>query len=141
MEVGMARQPAPGETDAAASGADSLRSPRWALWLAAVLGWFFAGAGVMRLLPVPFDAALFESWGLPGWFRASVGVAELLVGVLALRPATRQIGLVGIGVVMVSAATMHAALGHGLVGPVLANAPLAAAAFACAWATRFELLR
>ncbi len=117
------------------------RSPRWARWLTPVLGWFFAGAGVMRLLPVPFDVALFASWGLPGWFRASVGVAELLVGVLALRPATRQVGLVGIGVVMVSAATMHAALGHGLVAPVLANAPLAAAAFACAWATRFELLR
>ncbi len=128
-------------TDVAAAVVAAPRSPRSALWLAPLLGWFFAGAGVMRLLPVPFDVALFASWGLPAWFRASVGVAELAVGVLTLRPATRQIGLVGIGVVMVSAATMHAALGHGLVAPMFVNAPLAAAAFACAWATRFELLR
>lgn len=116
-------------------------SPAWALGLAAILGWFFAGAGVLRLLPVGFDADLFTSWGLPAWFRAGVGLAELAVGVLALRPSTRQVGLVGIGVVMVSAATMHAALGHGLWVPALVNAPLALAAFACAWVTRFELVR
>lgn len=28
---------------------------------ATALGWFFAGAGVMRRLPVPFDAALGHS--------------------------------------------------------------------------------
>lgn len=122
-------------------GAGASGTPAWAARLAGLLGWFFAGAGVMRLLPVPFDAALFASWGLPGWFRAAVGIAELAVGVLALRPATRPVGLVGIGVVMVAAGTVHAALGHGLWVPVLVNAPLAAAAFATAWATRFEVLR
>lgn len=116
-------------------------APAWANRLGFFLGWFFAGAGVMRLLPVPFDVALFSSWGLPGWFRAAVGLAELTVGALALRPATRPVGLVGIGVVMVSAGTMHAALGHSLLVAVLVNGTLAAAAFATAWATRWVLLR
>jgi hypothetical protein len=115
--------------------------PVWAAQAAVVLGWFFAGAGVMRLLPVPFDVALFESWGLPGWFRFAVGVAELAVGTLALRASTRPVGLVGIGVVMVSAGTMHAALGHSLAVAVLVNGTLAAAAFATAWATRWDVLR
>jgi hypothetical protein len=104
-----------------------------------VLGWFFAGAGVMRLLPVPFDVALFASWGLPMWFRAAVGVAELAVGLLALRPGLRPVGLVGIGVVMVSAGTMHAALGHSLLVAAGVNGTLAAAAFAAAWALRSEV--
>jgi hypothetical protein len=110
-----------------------------ALRAASVLGWFFAGAGVMRLLPVPFDVALFASWGLPAWFRAGVGVAELAVGLLALRPGLRPVGLVGIGVVMVSAGTMHAALGHSLLMAVGVNGTLAAAAFATAWALRAEV--
>ena len=116
-------------------------SPVWASRAAGLLGWFFAGAGVMRLLPVPFDVALFASWGLPAWFRAAVGIAELTVGVLALRPASRPVGLVGIGVIMVSAGTMHAALGHGLLVPALVNGPIAVAAFGVAWATRYDLLR
>ena len=115
--------------------------PSWATTLAVLLGWFFAGAGVMRLLPVPFDMDLFASWGLPMWFRAGVGLAELLVGALALRERTRPIGLVGIGVVMVSAGTMHAALGHSLLVSVLVNGTLATAAFVAAWMTRWEVLR
>lgn len=116
-------------------------TPVWAQRLAGLLGWFFAGAGVMRLLPVPFDASLFASWGLPGWFRVAVGITELTVGVLALRPATRLVGLIGVGVVMVSAGTMHAALGHSLLVAALVNGTLAGAAFATAWASRFEVLR
>jgi hypothetical protein len=116
-------------------------TPRWAAGLAVFLGWFFAGAGVMRLLPVPFDMDLFASWGLPMWFRAGVGLAELLVGVLALRARTRPVGLVGIGVVMVSAGTMHAALGHSLLVAFLVNGTLAAAAFVTAWMTRWDVLR
>ena len=116
-------------------------SPGWASRSAALLGWFFAGAGVMRLLPVPFDMALFESWGLTGSFRAAVGVAELAVGVLALTARTRVIGLIGIGVVMVSAGTVHVVLGHLLVIAILVNGSLAAAAFATAWALRGEVLR
>jgi hypothetical protein len=110
-----------------------------ALPAAAMLGWFFAGAGVMRLLPVPFDVALFASWGLPAWFRVAVGVAELAVGLLALRPGLRPLGLIGIGVVMVSAGTMHAALGHSLLIATSVNGSLAIAAFATAWALRAEV--
>ncbi len=106
---------------------------------AQLLGWFFAGAGVMRLLPVPFDVAMFESWGLPLWLRAAVGVAELAVGLLALRPGLRPIGLVGIGTVMVSAGTVHAVLGHSLLIAIGINGTLAAAAFGTAWALRAEL--
>lgn len=115
--------------------------PTWATTLAVLLGWFFAGAGVMRLLPVPFDIDLFASWGLPMWFRAGVGLTELLVGTLSLRERTRPVGLVGIGVVMVSAGTMHAALGHSLLVAFLVNGTLAAAAFVAAWMTRWEVLR
>lgn len=115
-------------------------APTWALRAAGLLGWFFAGAGVMRLLPVPFDVALFESWGLSAGFRAGVGVAELVVGVLALNPRTRPIGLIGIGVVMVSAGTMHVVLGHLIVVAVAVNGALAAAAFATAWALRAEVI-
>lgn len=114
--------------------------PRWALRSAGLLGWFFAGAGVMRLLPVPFDLALFEGWGLTTEFRTAVGVAELTVGALTLNPRTRPIGLIGIGVVMVSAGTVHAVLGHLLVVAVVVNGSLAAAAFATAWALRAELI-
>lgn len=116
-------------------------TPGWALRSAALLGWFFAGAGVMRLLPVPFDLALFESWGLTGSFRAAVGVAELAVGALALTARTRVIGLIGIGVVMVSAGTVHVVLGHLLLVAILVNGSLAAAAFATAWALRAEVLQ
>jgi hypothetical protein len=104
-----------------------------------LLGWFFTGAGVMRLLPVPFDVALFASWGLPGWFRTAVGIAELAVGLLALRPGLRPVGLIGIGVVMVAAGTMHAALGHSLLVAVAVNGSIAASAFAAAWALRTEI--
>ena len=110
-----------------------------ALRAASVLGWFFAGAGVMRLLPVPFDVALFASWGLPEGFRAAVGAAELAVGLLALRPGVRPLGLTGIGVVMVAAATMHAALGHSLLVTTGVNGSLAAAAFVTAWVLRSEV--
>jgi uncharacterized membrane protein YphA (DoxX/SURF4 family) len=119
--------------------APTTTSPVAARRLADALGWFFAGAGVMRLLPVPFDVALFSSWGLPGWFRAAVGVAELTVGVLTLRDETRPIGALGIGVVMVSAGTVHAALGHSLLIAALVNGSLAAAAFTTAWLLRSEV--
>lgn len=121
------------------TSADTEASRPLAVRAAGVLGWFFVGAGVMRLLPVPFDAALFASWGLPVWFRAAVGVAELAVGLLALRPGLRPLGLIGIGVVMVSAGTVHGALGHSMVIAVGVNGSLAAAAFATAWSLRREV--
>jgi hypothetical protein len=114
--------------------------PLWAARAAVLLGWFFAGAGVMRLLPVPFDVALFEGWGLSAGFRAGVGLAELAVGTLALNVRTRPVGLIGIGTVMVSAGTVHAVLGHSLLVAMGVNGSLAAAAFATAWALRTEVL-
>jgi hypothetical protein len=129
----------PRGADLTAGSAPATTSSIAARRLADVLGWFFAGAGVMRLLPVPFDVALFASWGLPGWFRAAVGLAELTVGVLTLRDETRPVGAVGIGVVMVSAGTVHAALGHSLLIAVLVNGSLAAAAFTTAWLLRSEV--
>jgi hypothetical protein len=115
--------------------------PAWAPRAARLLGWFFAGAGVMRLLPVPFDVALFEGWGLTGGFRAAVGMAELAVGVLTLHPRTRPVGAIGIGVVMVSAGTVHVVLGHLLAVAMVVNGSIAAAAFATAWALRAEVVR
>lgn len=125
-------------TDTPTSTAPVVHPPRVA-HASSALGWFFAGAGVLRLLPVPFDVALFASWGLPAWFRVAVGVVELAVGLLALRPGLRPVGLVGIGVVMVSAGTMHAALGHSLLVAAGVNGTLATAAFATAWALRTEV--
>lgn len=116
------------------------RARQLAEYAAPVLAWFFLGAGVMRLLPVPFDVALSEGWGLPLWFRTCVGLAELAVGALALQPRWRPVGLVGIGTVMVAAGTVHAALGHAMVVAVPLNGCLALAAFATAWMLRDELL-
>lgn len=113
--------------------------PRWATPAAVALGLFFTGAGVMRLLPVPFDMALFADWGLPAWFRTATGLGELTVGLLTLRRSSRPIGLVGIGTVMVSAGTMHAALGHSLLVSAAVNGTLAASAFATAYALRSTL--
>jgi hypothetical protein len=115
-------------------------SPLWAARAAVLLGWFFAGAGVMRLLPVPVDVALFAGWGLSPGFRAGVGLAELAVGTLALNVRTRPIGLIGIGTVMVSAGTVHAVLGHSLLVAAGVNGSLAAAAFATAWALRADVV-
>lgn len=126
------------QTMNATSAREEISRPR-AAWAADLLGWFFVGAGVMRLLPVPFDVALFDSWGLPLWFRAAVGVAELVVGLLALRPGLRPLGLIGIGVVMVSAGTVHAVLDHSLLIAVGVNGSTAAAAFATAWSLRHEV--
>ena len=125
--------------DTAALPARARLRPSRAGGTANVLGWFFVGAGVMRLLPIPFDVALFASWGLPVWFRAAVGVAELAVGLLALRPGMRPLGLIGIGVVMVSAGTMHAVLGHSLLVAIAVNGAIAVTAFALAWLLRGEV--
>ena len=118
---------------------DTPSSRAFAVRAATVLGWFFAGAGVMRLLPVPFDVELFASWDLPAWFRTAVGIAELAVGLLVSRAGWRPLGLIGIGVVMISAGTMHAALGHSLLVAVAVNGTIAAAALTLAWTLRAEV--
>ena len=115
--------------------------PQVATVVAMLLGWFFLGAGVLRLLPVPFDVALFDSWGLSAAFRTAVGVAELAVGALALRPGWRPLGLIGIGTVMVAAGTVHAVLDHNMLVAAPLNGGLALAAFATAWALRHEVTR
>ena len=129
------RAAARNERDATQTG------PAIATTAATLLGWFFLGAGVMRLLPVPFDVALFDSWGLSASFRAAVGVAELAVGALTLRPGWRPVGLIGIGTVMVAAGTVHAVLDHNMLVAAPLNGGLAAAAFATAWALRGEVAR
>lgn len=112
---------------------------RTATVAAVTLGAFFAGAGVMRLLPVEFDVALFASWGLPGWLRTGVGVAELAAGALTLLPRTRAIGAAGLFTIMVSAGTVHAVLGHDLRVAVALNGTLALWGLAVAWAHRRQL--
>jgi hypothetical protein len=104
-----------------------------------VLGLFFAGAGVMRLLPVPFDIELFASWGLPLWLRTGVGVAELTAGTLAALHRTRPVGAAGIFTIMTAAGTVHAALGHSMAITAVVNGVPAALALAVAWATRRRL--
>jgi len=107
--------------------------------LGLVLGLFFAGAGVMRLLPVPFDVELFASWGLPGWLRTGVGLAELTAGTLTALYRTRPIGAGGLFTIMVAAGTVHAALGHDMRIAVLVNGVPALLALAVAWSTRRRL--
>jgi len=114
-------------------------APRWAETTGLVVGLFFAGAGVMRLLPVPFDMDLFASWGLPMWLRTGVGVAELLAGSLMALPRSRPIGAGGVFTIMVAAGTVHAALGHSMVIAAVVNGVPALLALAVAWSTRRRL--
>lgn len=114
-------------------------APRWTESAGLVLGLFFAGAGVMRLLPVPFDVDLFTSWGLPMWLRTGAGVAELLAGTLMALPRTRPIGAGGVFTIMVAAGTVHAALGHSMAIAVAVNGIPALLALAIAWSTRHRL--
>ena len=123
----------------ATPAARTATAPRWAETTGIVVGLFFAGAGVMRLLPVPFDMDLFASWGLPMWLRTGVGVAELLAGSLMALPRTRPLGAGGVFTIMVAAGTVHAALGHSMAIAVLVNGVPAFLALAVAWATRHRL--
>src|SRR3954471_865291 len=84
---------------------------RWTAW---VLGAGFAGLGLIRLLPVESDQAMFVDWGLPMWLRAGAAIAELVAGALLFFPKTRAIGAVGVFTIMVAAGTVHAALGHNM---------------------------
>ncbi len=124
---------------AATPAARAATAPRRAETAGLVVGLFFAGAGVMRLLPVPFDMELFASWGLPTWLRTGVGVAELLAGSLMALPRTRPIGAGGVFTIMVAAGTVHAALGHSMAIAVVVNGVPALLALAVAWSTRRRL--
>lgn len=110
-----------------------------------MLGALFAAAGVMRLLPVPFDMAMFASWGLPAWLRTVVGIAELTAGLLLLIRRTRPIGAIGVFTIMVSAGTTHAVLGHGVDIAIFVNgipallAATSARPSACPWTARGTL--
>lgn len=114
-------------------------APRWAGVVAVVLGLFFGGLGVLRLLPITTDQAMFESWGVPWWLRTGAAVAELLAGVLLLVPRLRVIGAVGIFTVMVSAGTLHAALGHHMGLSAAINGIPALLAATVAWTHRRQL--
>lgn len=114
-------------------------APRWATVLAFLLGVFFAGLGLMRLLPIETDQSMFEGWGVPWWLRTGAAIAELIAGgLLFIRP-VRALGAVGIFTIMVSAGTMHAALDHDMAISVAVNGIPAVLAAAIAWAHRRQL--
>jgi uncharacterized membrane protein YphA (DoxX/SURF4 family) len=117
----------------------STTTARWPDRVGLALGLFFVGAGVMRLLPVPFDMDLFASWGLPMWLRTGVGLAELTAGSLLALRRTRPLGAGGIFTIMTAAGTVHAALGHSMLIAAVVNGVPAATALAVAWATRRRL--
>ncbi|MQA01719.1 MAG: hypothetical protein GEV07_02960 [Streptosporangiales bacterium] len=126
-------------TSADATMTVAARAPRWATAAAYALGVFFAGLGLMRLLPIATDQWLFEDWGVPWWLRTGAAAAELLAGGLLFVRRLRILGAVGVFTIMVSAGTMHAALGHSMILSALLNGLPAVLAAAVAWAHRRQL--
>lgn len=116
-------------------------APRWATVVAYLLGVFFAGLGLMRLLPVTTDQAMFADWGVPWWLRTGAAIAELIAGALLFIRPVRALGAVGIFTIMVSAGTMHAALDHNMAISVASNGVPAVLAAAVAWAYRRQLAK
>jgi uncharacterized membrane protein YphA (DoxX/SURF4 family) len=127
-------------TPEAATDSGSLRSvPRWSTVVAIVLGVFFFGLGVMRLLPIETDQAMFQAWGVPLWLRIGAAIAEILAGALILTRRWRPLGAVGIFTIMTSAGTLHAALEHSMAVTAAVNGIPAMLAVAVAWTHRRQL--
>lgn len=127
------------EDTASTDSTPRFTAPRWSTVIAIVLGVFFAGLGLMRLLPMTTDQALFQNWGVPWWLRTGAAIAELLAGAMLFVPRLRAIGAVGIFTIMVSAGTLHAGLGHNMALSALINGVPAVLAAVVAWTHRRQL--
>jgi uncharacterized membrane protein YphA (DoxX/SURF4 family) len=68
--------------------------------------------GSLKVVGESHQIAAFAAWGLPPWFRASVGTFEVLGGILLTVPATTPVGSLMLSTIMVGALWAHAANGE-----------------------------
>jgi putative oxidoreductase len=76
--------------------------------LQVLLAALFIYSGGHKLMDLAGTTKMFESMGMPGWFAALVGGAELLGGIGLLVPRTVRPAAIGLIVVMLGAVFMHA---------------------------------
>jgi putative oxidoreductase len=76
--------------------------------LQVLLAALFIYSGGHKLMDLAGTTKMFESMGMPGWFAAFVGGAELLGGIGLLVPRTVRPAAMGLIVIMLGAVFMHA---------------------------------
>ena len=111
--------------------------------LSALLGFFFIGSGMTKVLRVESQVANFERWGYPDWFLPVTGATEILGAILLLvslvvgRLAT--IGALLIACVMCGALFTRITNGES-VSTIVPPIVLLLIALIVAWGRRSELL-
>ena len=76
--------------------------------LQALLAAMFIYSGGHKLMDLAGTTSMFESMGMPGWFAALIGGAELLGGIGLLVPRTVRPAAIGLIIIMLGAVFMHA---------------------------------
>lgn len=89
----------------------------------------FAGAGVTKLLGLPWQVELFHSFGLPHWMLLVVGAVEIVLAGLLISKTTRSFGAIGLAMLMIGASLAHV-MTHVLLPMLFVNAALC---FAAGW--------
>lgn len=77
----------------------------WALSL--LLAVAFLMAGFMKASGQPEMVEAFTNFGLPDWFRVTIGVIEMLGGVLLVIPALTGMAAFGLSIIMMGAVGSH----------------------------------
>lgn len=75
--------------------------------LSLLLAAAFILAGFMKVSGQPAMVESFTHFGLPDWFRVTIGVLEMLGGVLLAIPALTGMAAFGLSIVMVGAVSCH----------------------------------
>lgn len=76
--------------------------------LQALLAAMFIFSGGHKLMDLAGTTKMFEGMGMPGWFAALIGGAELLGGIGLLIPRTVRPAAMGLIIIMIGAVFMHA---------------------------------
>jgi len=111
------------------------------IWLLSFfLAFVFVVQGAAKFSSTSGWATAFRHWGYPVWFRQSVGVAEILAGLLLVLPATAPLGALTIIALMIGAIITHTVAGdpqkfQNELGPIV----FAVAVLALRWRMRPRL--
>ena len=76
--------------------------------LQALLAAMFIYSGAHKLMDLAGTTSMFAGMGMPGWFAALIGGAELLGGIGLLVPRTVRPAALGLIIIMLGAVFMHA---------------------------------
>lgn len=79
------------------------------------------GAGMIKLMSLEAVVDVWNSWGLPTWFRYIIGAIEFIIGLCIFIPATRKYALLGLFLMMIGALSTHLFFGEywDARGPIL----------------------